>query len=378
MEILMTYTEIFEHLHRNPELSFEEFETTAFIKQILSSEGIEILDLPLKTGLVARVKGLLPGKKIAFRADIDALPITEQTNLPYKSQKDGKMHACGHDIHITTGIETARILQKQRETLHGEVLFVFQPAEEAGVGGADSILATNVLDGIDSIFSLHSSPILEVGEIGINEGAITAAVDMLKIKIKGTGSHGAQPQDGRDPIAASAAVISSLQSIVARNVSPFSQAVVSITHIEGGNSWNVIPSEVLLEGTVRTTTNDLRSFVNGRVRQIVENTAKAYGEEAEVEITAGPPATNNDKILAEKAWQMAEKLGFTPLHTQCTMVGEDFAYYQQKVKGIMVWLGVGKTAVLHNPAFVANPKAIEVGATFFGELLKSELEKSES
>ena len=364
----MTYTEIFEHLHENPELSFEEFETTAYITAILQSEGIEILPLPLKTGLVARVKGALPGKKIAFRADIDALPLEEQTNLPYKSKKSGKMHACGHDIHITTGIETARLLQKKRDELRGEVLFVFQPAEEAG-DGAFEILNTGALNGIEAIFSLHASPLLEVGEIGIKEGAITAAVDLLKIKIIGTGCHGAQPQDGRDPIAASAAIISALQSIVARNVSPFRQAVVSITHIEGGSNWNVIPSEVLLEGTVRTTDKATRDLVNTRLKKIVEDVASAYDECAEVEINAGPPATNNDASLADYAWRTAESCKLTPVRPEVTMVGEDFAHYQEQFPGIMVWLGVGKTAALHNPAFTAQPKAIEVGAAYFTELI---------
>ena len=172
----MTYSEIFEHLHSYPELQFEEVETTAFIKKVLVEEGIEILDLPLKTGLVARIKGDKPGRKIAFRADIDALPLEEKTNLPYKSKNPGVMHACGHDIHITVGIETAKRLNKIRDGLSGEILFVFQPSEENGKGALE-ILKTGVLDGIDAIFSLHSSPLLEVGELGIKEGAITAAVD---------------------------------------------------------------------------------------------------------------------------------------------------------------------------------------------------------
>ena len=365
----MTYTEIFQHLHENPELSFEEFETTAFIKKILSEEKIEILDLPLKTGLVARIKGAKSGKKIAFRADIDALPLEEKTSLPYKSKITGKMHACGHDIHISVALETARLLNQNKSELEGEVLFVFQAAEETGKGSAE-ILKTRVLDGIDAIFSLHSSPVLEVGEIGIKEGAITAAVDLFKIKIKGAGSHGAQPQDGRDPILASAAVINALQSVVARNVSPLQQAVVSVTHIEGGSNWNIIPEEVFLEGTVRTTDSELRAFVGERIQEIVTNTALAYGENAEIALEKGPPATNNDKSLADFAWKTAENLGLKPVRPEVTMVGEDFAHYQEKFTGIMVWLGVGKTKPLHNPEFAANPKAIEVGAKYFSELMK--------
>lgn len=369
MEVLsVNSTEIFHWLHEHPDLSFEEFETTAFIKKILSEDGIEILDLPLKTGLVARIKGAKPGKKIAFRADIDALPLEEKTDLPYKSKNPGKMHACGHDIHISVGIETARLLNKRRNELSGEALFVFQPAEEAG-NGAFEILSTGVLDGTEAVFSLHSSPLLEVGEVGIKEGAITSSVDILKILIKGTGSHGAQPQDGRDPIAASAAVINALQSIVSRNVSPLEQAVVSITHIQGGSNWNVIPDQVLLEGTVRTTSEKTRALVKQRIAEIVNNTAASYGESAEIVIKEGPLATNNDAALADFARKTAVGLGLVPVLPEISMVGEDFAFFQKKYKGIMVWLGVGKTEPLHNPKFIANPAAIEVGAKLFLEMM---------
>lgn len=364
----MTYREIFEHLHAHPELQFEEYETTAFIKQILTEEGIEILDLPLKTGLVARIKGEKPGKKIAFRADIDALPLEEKTNLPYKSKNPGVMHACGHDVHATVGIETARRLNKIRNEICGEILFVFQPSEENGRGALE-VLKTGILEGTDAIFSLHSSPILEVGELGIKEGAITAAVDLFKIRIKGAGCHGAEPQDGRDPIVAAAGVINALQTIVSRNLNPVSQGLVSITHIEGGSNWNIIPEEVLLEGTIRTTEKSVRAFVSQRLREIAENTAKAYGETAEIEIENAPPCTDNDKELAELAWKTAEILGLKTVRPQITMVGEDFAYYQEKFKGIMVWLGVGKTKALHNPEFIADPKAIEVGVEYFSQLL---------
>ena len=364
----MTYTEIFEHLHAHPELQFEEVETTAFIKKVLVEEGIEILDLPLKTGLVARIKGDKPGRKIAFRADIDALPLEEKTNLPYKSKRPGKMHACGHDIHITTGIETAKIINKKKAELCGEILFVFQPSEENGKG-ALKILKTRVLDGVEAIFSLHSSPILEVGQVGIKEGAITAAVDLFKILIKGKGSHGAEPQNGRDPIAASAAVIQNIQTIVSRNINPINPALVSITHIQGGSNWNILPEEVLLEGTIRTTNPETRAFVSRRLSEITRNTADAYEEEAQIQIENAPPCTNNDQKLADFAWDCAEKYGLEAVRPEITMVGEDFAYYQEKIKGIMIWLGVGKTKPLHNPEFTANPKAIEVGSEYFSRML---------
>ena len=187
--------------------------------------------------------------------------------------------------------------------------------------------------------------------------------------MKGAGCHGAEPQNGRDPIVASAALINSIQTIVSRNLNPVSPGLVSITHIEGGSNWNIIPEEVLLEGTIRTTEKSVRAFVSQRLREIAENTAKAYGETAEIEIENAPPCTDNDKELAELAWKTAEILGLKTVRPQITMVGEDFAYYQEKFKGIMVWLGVGKTKALHNPEFIADPKAIEVGVEYFSQLL---------
>ncbi len=364
----MTCIEIFEHLHQHPELSLEEFETTAFIRKIISQEGIEILDLPLKTGLIARITGSKPGKKIAFRADIDALPLEEKTNLPYKSINPGKMHACGHDIHIAVGLETARLLNQKKSELSGEVLFVFQPSEENGKGALE-VLKSGVLNGIDAILSLHSSPLLDLGQLGIREGAITAAVDLFKINIRGKGSHGAEPQNGRDPIAASAAVISALQTIVSRNVAPNDQALVSVTRIQGGSNWNIIPEEVLLEGTIRTTSPQTRSFVSHRLTEIACSTAAAFEEEALVQIEKAPPCTNNDKNLAELAWKTALSCGLEPVRPQASMIGEDFAYYQEKFPGLMVWLGVGKTKPLHNPEFRADPKAIEVGARYILQLI---------
>lgn len=364
----MTYLEIFHHLHEHPELSFEEFETTQFIKDILEKEEIEILNLPLKTGLVAKIKGGQDGKTTALRVDIDALPIEENTSLPYKSKVFGKMHACGHDIHTTIGIETARILNQRKNEIRGEVLIIFQPSEENGKGALE-ILKTGVFENIAAIFSLHSSPVLEVGEIGIKEKAITSAVDLFKIRVKGRGCHGAQPQDGIDPIVAAAGIVLSLQTIVSRNINPFNPAVLSVTHIEGGSNWNVIPDEVLLEGTFRTTDKESRKLIGQRLKKIAESTAEGYGVQADVELIEGPPSTNNDDSLADLCRKTCEDLGLKPVYTETSTVGEDFAYYQEKCKGIMVWLGVGKTFPLHNPKFEANPKAIEIGATLFSTLL---------
>ncbi|MCR4823459.1 MAG: amidohydrolase [Treponema sp.] len=364
----MNYLEIFHHLHENPELSFEEFETTAFIKKILTEEKIEILDLPLKTGLVARIKGSGAGKKIAFRADIDALPLEEKTSLSYKSKNPGKMHACGHDVHTTVALETARIIKKNREKFSGEILFIFQPSEENGRGALE-VIKTGVLEGLEAIFSLHSSPLLDVGEFGIKEGAITSAVDLFKITITGKGCHGATPQDGNDPILASAALINALQSIVSRNVSPFEAAVLSITHIEGGSNWNIIPDQVLLEGTFRSCSRETRALIGKRLEEISENIALAHNTKAQVEREKGPPSTDNDALLARYCQKKCEEMGFKALKPQLTTVGEDFAYYQEKYRGIMVWLGVGKSYPLHNPLFQADPKAIEKGAEYFSRLL---------
>lgn len=363
--------DIFKYLHSHPELAYCEENTTAYIKDIMTREGIRVIDTPLKTGLVAEIEGKNAhhdALTVAMRADIDALPIEEQTGLLYSSENKGVMHACGHDIHTSIAIETARILNNSREKLCGNARILFQPAEESGFGAKD-ILKADALGQARAVFSLHSSPLLPAGSLGIKAGPITSSVDIFKIVISGTGTHAAMPQNGTDSITAASAIVTSLQSIVSRNVSPYDKAVISVTHIEGGNSWNVIPDNVLLEGTVRTMGARVRDKVVERIYDVVSNTAAAYGVRADIDWRQGPPATANDSELAAFATDEARKAGFNTVDGYETMVGEDFAFIQEKYRGLMIWVGTGLGAPLHNPHFKADYSVIKPTAEFFATLI---------
>ncbi|MDD3360902.1 MAG: amidohydrolase [Hespellia sp.] len=365
-----TIQSIFQYLHCHPELPGEEKHTTEYIAQMLSQiDGIEIEYFDHCYGLLAQIKGAKPGKKIVFRADIDALPILEETNLEYKSQHNGVSHVCGHDIHITVGIELARRLAAVRDQLSGTVYLLFQPEEENALG-AKKVVASKKLQGMDLSLSLHTNPNMDCGEIGIKSGPITSNVNRMRIVINGTGCHGAEPQNGNDPIVAASAIVMALQTIVSRNVNPAQRAVVSVTHFESGKDWNVIPANAILEGTVRTFDEETRELIKGRIYDISANVAAAYGVWADVQIVDGPIATNNDEKIAEMAVAYGREHGFKMVPGEQSMVGEDYAFIQREVPGMMVWLGVGKGPGLHNPSYVADPGAIEVGAEYFAGLIQ--------
>ena len=372
-------TEQFEWFHRHPELSYEEVRTTNKIRELLTDADIEILPYPLATGLIAVVRGektSADGKKrtIALRCDIDALPIVEEAKIPYVSEERGKMHACGHDFHITVGIGAAILLQEHRDELYGTVKFIFQPAEEES-HGAFKVLDTDVMDDVEYIWGLHADPTNAVGVIGIREGYVTAAVDRFAIRVQGVGCHGAHPDDGIDPILASAAIVQSLQSIVSRNVNAFHPALLSVTKIQAGATWNVIPKEAEMEGTVRTMNRADRILYERRVREIVEQTAAAYGAKAEVEWIIGPPATYNDGAMVQICEQIAEELSMKTVPEECSMGGDDFAYYEDKdtmgrdIPGCYVKIGIGVGHQIHHPAFCVDESAIMPAAEYIARLL---------
>lgn len=369
--------ENFEWFHKHPELPYEEIQTTAKIRELLTEAGIEILPYPLETGLVAVVRGQRAGKctrTIALRCDIDALPIKEEADVPYCSETAGKMHACGHDFHITAGIGAAILLQERREELCGTVKFIFQPAEEES-HGALKILETDVMDDVECIWGFHADPTNAVGVIGIREGYVTAAVDRFVIRVRGVGCHGAHPDDGIDPILASAAIVQSLQSIVSRNVNAFHPALLSVTRIQAGTTWNVIPAEAEMEGTVRTMDREDRILYEKRVREVAERTAEAYGAEAEVEWTAGPPATYNDGRMAQICKVTAEKFNMKTMPEESSMGGDDFAYYEDKdtmcrdIPGCYVKIGTGVGHPIHHPAFCVDESVILPAAEYLAKVL---------
>ena len=361
---------IFCWFHEHPELSYEEYETTKKIREILTDEGIEILPYDLDTGLVAIVRGAKDGPVQALRCDIDALPIVEMTDLSYKSQKEGVMHACGHDMHITVGLGCAMLLEANKADLKGSVKIIFQPAEESSIG-ALKILETDVMDDVERIWGIHSDPTNDVGTIAIREGYVSAAVDRFVITVKGVGCHGAHPDDGIDPILVSAAIIQSLQSIVSRNVNAFNPSLLSVTRVSAGTTWNVIPDKAVMEGTVRTMEREDRVLYERRVREIAEMTAKAYGAEADVEWIAGCPATFNDKNMAKLCERKAIEMGLSTAVEESSLGGDDFAFYEENIPGCYIKIGTGVGHSIHHPEFMVNPDMLHSAAEFMLELLKN-------
>ena len=360
-------TGFFEELHMHPELSYEEYETTERIKRELAAAGIEILQIPLKTGVTAIVRGAKPGKTYGLRCDIDALPIEEETDLPYKSKTPGKMHACGHDFHTAAVFGAALLLQERKEELQGTVKILFQPAEESS-HGAETVLETGVLSDVTAIFGLHTAAYLPVGTLGIRAGSVMAAVDRFELNITGTGCHGGHPDEGVDTILVAASVIQAFQSIVGRNLNPFHTGVVSVTRINGGNTWNVIPDKVELEGTVRSMEKDDRIFIERRMREIAEHTAAAYGANAELLWYPGPPATVNEKAWSAFAQKVAEESGFEVVPQRNSTGGEDFAFYLEKIPGCFINVGTGVGYPNHHPKFYADEAALTPAAEYLEKL----------
>lgn len=361
-------TGFFEELHMHPELSYEEYETTERIKRELAAAGIEILQIPLKTGVTAIVRGAKPGKTYGLRCDIDALPIAEETDLPYKSKTPGKMHACGHDFHTAAVFGAALLLQERKEELQGTVKILFQPAEESS-HGAETVLETGVFSDVTAIFGLHTAAYLPVGTLGIRAGSVMAAVDRFELNITGTGCHGGHPDEGVDTILVAASVIQAFQSIVGRNLNPFHTGVVSVTRINGGNTWNVIPDKVELEGTVRSMAKDDRIFIERRMREIAEHTAAAYGANAELLWYPGPPATVNEKAWSAFAQKVAEESGFEVVPQRNSTGGEDFAFYLEKIPGCFINVGTGVGYPNHHPKFYADEAALTPAAEYLEKLL---------
>ncbi|MFK5277413.1 amidohydrolase, partial [Lactococcus lactis] len=284
------------YLHAHPEISEKEVETTKFIRQKLADWQIEIMDSQLKTGLVAKIGSGKP--IIALRADIDALPILEETGLEFSSVNKGAMHACGHDLHMTSLLGAAKILKEKESQFSGTIKIIFQPAEEIGEGSKE-VLKTGLVSDVQAFIGYHNMPTLSAGVIGLREGGVMAAVERFEILIRGQGSHAAYPQEGQDLILASAAIVQNLQQIVSRNISPLRAAVVSVTHIEAGNTWNVLPNNARLEGTIRTFDNEVRSLTKRRFSQIIEATAKAYDVELEIKWLMEADLTFNDFELTD-------------------------------------------------------------------------------
>lgn len=363
------------HLHQHPELSNEEYETTKYITSLLEQAGVTIVDYGLNTGLVAEVRGEQGGPIVALRADIDALPIQEETGLPYDSLHPGIMHACGHDFHTASLIGAAYLLKQQEKRLMGTVRFLFQPAEEKATG-ARQIIESGALEGVQAIFGMHNKPDLPVGTIGIKSGPLMAAADGFVVEVTGAGSHAAVPEAGIDPIVTASHIVTTLQSIVSRNVSALHSAVISVTKIHSGTSWNIIPETAVLDGTIRTFDEGIRIRVLERFEQVVAGVATAFGAKAAVRWIEGPPSVINDTSLAQLAEETSAALELTAVKPLPSPAGEDFAFYQRVVPGLFVFMGTAGTQEWHHPAFNLDEHALPVSAHFFTELAIRYLEQN--
>ena len=352
-------------IHQHPEVSEEEHETTVFLKGYLRNLGIEPLNYPLKTGLIAEIGSGYP--IIALRADIDALPIKEKTGLPYASD-NGAMHACGHDFHQTSLLGAAQLLKEREAELKGTVRLIFQPAEE-NFQGAYQVIEAGGLDGVSAIIGYHNNPHLRPGQIGLRSGAIMAGVEQFRVDVKGVSSHAARPDLGVDTVLVTTTIINNLQQIVARTVSPFESAVLSVTHIEVGNTWNVLPAAGFFEGTIRTFEPKVREDVIARFEKVVQTTANQFG--AQVDITWGnsPYVTYNDQTLTplifENSKAFAEVIEKLP-----STGGEDFAAYQKEIPGVFAFVGSNgeeNAPDWHHDDFLVKDEALPVAVNYYVE-----------
>ena len=353
-------------IHRRPELGFEEHNTQAIVERELDALGIEHRRIA-STGVVGIVRGTLPGHVTGLRADMDALPITEDSGEACASENPGKMHACGHDSHTAMLLGAARVLHESRDTFAGTAVLLFQPAEE-GPGGALPMIDEGALDdpAVEAVTMLHIDPRLETGTIGITPGPVNAAADEFHITIRGKGGHGAYPHKAIDVIPCAAATILALQNVAARETDPLASIVVTIGTIEGGYRNNVIADHVKMTGTLRTHDPAIREAAEQKLRRIVHGIADAYGARAQLEMIFGYPPVVNDDELAESFAAYARDQGFIVERPAPTMGGEDFAYFAQRVPGVMVRLGiynesVGSVHSAHSAQFRLDEGAIPTG-----------------
>lgn len=365
-----TLSMIRRDIHKHPELSFQEHRTAGIVADILENAGIEVQRGVAGTGVVGILRGSSPGRSVALRADMDALPIEEKTNAEYASVHKGVMHACGHDVHTACLLGAALILSDIRNSLPGTIKFIFQPAEEINDGAKKMIEAGVLADPeFDTIFGLHTAPSIPAGKVGIKAGPLMAAVDTIRISVLGEGGHGAIPDRARDAIVAAAAVIQNLQTIVSRRISPFDQAVVSIGTLHGGEANNIIPDKVEMTGTVRTYSSETRSKMPGLLKNIITRTCSALETEGELEYLFNLPPLVNDTECAMIGKEAAITV-FGPenvVEPASSTGGEDFAVFLEHVPGAFFFLGVGGKHEWHHPEFDVDEKCLPAGTAVLAQ-----------
>jgi len=357
------------HLHANPELSFEEVETSGFVEETLRGfDGLE-LSRPTPTSVVATLGGARPGKVLALRADIDALPIQEETGLEFASTRPGVMHACGHDGHTAMLLATAKTLAERRDDLAGEVRFLFQHAEELLPGGASQLVAAGVMDGVDLVVGAHLASIKDVGKVGCPAGPLAAAADTFSSEIRGRGGHAAAPHRAVDPVAVAAQVVTNLQHLVSRTVDPIKSAVVSVTRIHAGTADNIIPESVELGGTVRTFDREVRASVRDGLERVFRGVTEAHGAEFSLDYVDGyaPVVNDADAAALVESAARAELGDDAIMAAEPIMDGEDFSAYLAKAPGAFFWVGAGSDDAYphHHPRFVLDEASFRSGIAVF-------------
>ena len=378
------------HIHQNPELSNREYKTAEYISKHLTDLGLEVQTGIAHTGVVAILEGATPGPVVALRADMDALPVTERTPIPFKSTAIGEyqgnqvgvMHACGHDTHVAILMGVAQILTELKDKVNGTVKFIFQPAEEGAPageeGGAELMVKEGILKNpnVDAIFGLHISDATPVGMITYREGGIMASSNTFQITVNGKQAHGSAPWSGVDPIVTSAQIINNLQTIISRNMELTNEAaVVTVGQIHGGVRSNIIPEEVFMEGTIRALDNDMRDAIFERIKTIAIKTAEANGATAEVTISPGYPITYNDPELTRKMVPTLQKTaGENMVVTMPAITGaEDFSFFQEQIPGLYFFLGGlpegGTPAGHHTPDFYIDESGLELGVRSLSHLV---------
>lgn len=362
------------HIHSHPELSWEEVETTQYIIDELAKMGITSIERPLDTGLVATIENGA-GKTIALRADIDALPISEQNNCEYKSQKEGVMHACGHDVHTTCLLGASKYLVENKDKWSGTIKLIFQPSEEKQPSGAEALINKGVLKSVESIIGLHVTPELEVGKLGFRAGPFMASADEVYMTVIGKGGHGASPHLCIDPIVLSAHIILALQNLVSRYADPKTPTVLTFGDIHGFGATNIIPEKVELKGTLRTFDEKWRKEIQQKIKDIAQGIARSFGGDCLVDIPEGVPFVYNDEVLTERISKVAEKLvgSENAVEMPIRMGAEDFSFYGHHCAASFFRLGTGNaskgtTISVHNPKFDIDEDALVIGSSAMAEM----------
>ena len=361
------------YFHMNPEPSFNEYNTSKVVQEELKKLEIPF-EIFAKTGIIATIKGKNSGKTVLLRADMDALEVCEKNNVSYKSQKEGLMHACGHDGHIAMLLGAAHVLNEIKNDISGEIKLFFQPAEEIAKGAKAVIEESKITDSIDAAFAIHLWQGIPVGKISLESGARMAAADLFSIKVKGKSGHGSMPHETIDAVVVASAIVMNLQHLVSRNTNPLDTLVVTVGKLTAGTRHNIIAGEALLEGTIRSFSDEVWKKVPEQIERVVKNTAAAYDAEAEIDLVRATPPLVNNQDISDILKASAEKLYGEEVVTKYekTPGGEDFAYFTQAVPGALAFVGIrndekGINSPHHNETFDMDEEALEMGANLYAQ-----------